>query len=188
VCGHPIASAPSLTQPDDGVLPCTQQRGPQHANVSTSARPVALSHGPGPHGAVARKGHGGAAIGGVVAFGIALVGMIVWMVAERPGVRAGWPGMLAIAIAATVPASAPPTVPIPPTVPGAPKAPSTDLSLSPLEEADAASPSAIVPAGVPPRGGAHRGRTTTKVQQQDCQPPYVIDRATGDKRWRLECL
>ena len=198
LCGHPIGSAPNLTRHDgpvDGELPSPPRVGSQHAEVSTTTRPVALSTGPGAQASDHRASRGAAAIGGIVAFGIAATSM-VWMVAGRPHVRAS-----------TIPNVPPHAVLSPSPAPEVGVAHEdrperTDQAVfQEFVTRSAATPLVAAPAVVGLHRSANRwtvppmpvpspryARPETIPTNEDCQPPYVVDMATGNKRWRLECL
>jgi len=226
--GHPIGSAPNLTRHDGpvgGELPGRPRVSSQDAKVWTTTRPVALSPGRGVQASGHRASRGAAAIGGIVALGIAVTGM-VWMVEGRPGVPTLAMSMAAPAPATTQTPPSPPS-PIPPTVPTVRRVPNVlpraVLSPSPAPEVgiahedrreqtdeaafqefatrSAATPLVVAPAVVGPRRSANRwtvpplpvpsprySRPETIPTNEDCQPPYIVDTATGNKRWRLECL
>lgn len=131
LCGHPLESPRNLTRfngPVDGELPGPPRVSSHHAEVLTTARPVALCAASGAKLSGHRASRGATAVG-VLAFGIAVAGT-VWMVTGRPGVRAL---PVYVAAPAAAPKQAPPSPPIPPVrVPNMP--PHAVLAPSPVPE------------------------------------------------------
>jgi serine/threonine-protein kinase len=173
---------PDRTRPlEPGAVP------PPDRRIPSTPRPVTTSDGP--HSiTMSRRGRrrrAMAAVGGA-AFG-ALVIALTWLIlAPRPvaraqaGVTPSVPTELrATAPTVLIPSSDPPTIPV------------GDLPQASAEPAPTSPPKSASESATKRR----RGTTTTPAasvtpasDQDGCQPPYVIEAATGKKRWKLECL
>jgi serine/threonine-protein kinase len=183
--GAAIATAPKLTL-GEGVPDRTLLRGPwagppPDRRGPTTARPVASSGRPRldswslrlPRTGRAAMAFAGIAVLGITAFGIA------WTASGGPTI-----------------AQAPPTAAIVPTI----VAPSTGsvVAISPLGPPEISvvdlPAASVAPKATPTFTTTRRAAPTatsalpTPSARLDCQPPYVVDVATGKKHWKLECL
>ena len=79
----------------------------------------------------------------------------------------------------------------PPSTPAASTAVDPPVALAPpptaSDEGATAAPASAASTRRPPRLPATRGATTSAASA-NCTPPFVIDPATGKKRWKTECL
>jgi hypothetical protein len=147
------------------------------------------------------------AVGGALALGLVVLG-IVWMVAgERTSASASTMSGEVQAIASTtdtavvveisplsspeVLLAAPDTDPAKPSprrwMPGrsslAPTAPSPAPRAAPVPSPPLSTPSAEPPPAAPPVS-----TPPSPAPAPLCQPPYVVDAVSGKKQWKLECL
>jgi serine/threonine protein kinase len=185
IYGSRITAAPKLTL-GEGVPDRTLLRGPWEGpppdrRGPTTSRPVASSGRP-PFETwslrAPRTRRAAMAVAGIAALGFAAFG-IAWTASERP------PVVQAPTTAGIVPTAVSPAtgsvVAISPLVP--PEVSVADLPAVSVTPKTAPPPvstrrtaSAAAPSPVPPSA------------RLDCQPPYVVDAATGKKHWKLECL
>ncbi len=187
--GNSIAAAPRLVVGDE-VPDRTVRRGggmgpPPSRRVPTTSRPVMMTIGLAlqPLSPLARKvvvGAGTAAVLGVAV--LALVGAT-----SRAHANAAAP-TVAVSAAPAPPPLAPRPSPSIVVLRAAPEvafddlpppgAPSAHPSIAPTRSATHARPAASAPLPSPAPANA----------SPQCQPPFVMDAATGKKRWKLECL
>ena len=183
--GHPITSAPKVTlgpEVADRTLRGGKGAGPLNSRYPTTGRPVASSGRVPALVASLRSRLGLIALGGAVAFGIAMVS--AWLVsASRPS--ATNPEATSGAVLAAKSAPDPPTEAAARLTPSPPEIEANDLPLVNAERP--ARPSQAAPASArkatpaaPPAAPA--------AQAPNCQPPYIVDTQTGKKQWKLECL
>jgi serine/threonine protein kinase len=183
--GSPITAAAKLALGEDvpdRTIARVSSMGPAPARrVPTTARPVMLSNGASSSfSARAKK----AVIGVGAAAVLVLAGLLI----------AGASGHSPPPSAAAV------SVPAAPATPAAPRPSVAVVALSPVvapevsfdDLAASASSSAHAPARSTTAGRAHAASSGTPAPAASpppqCQPPFVVDAATGKKRWKLECL
>jgi hypothetical protein len=187
--GSPIAAAAKLALgddvPDRTIARISAMGPPPSRRVPTTARPVILSGNLALSSLSARARKAVFAVGGVAALAVIVLLMV------------GASGHSAPPVAA----SAPP-IPVAPVAPAPPR-PSSVVALSPVIAPEVSFDQLPAPAA-----GAHAAPRSTSASTSmahahtpstatpspvsspaaQCQPPFVIDAATGKKRWKLECL
>jgi serine/threonine protein kinase len=183
----PITAALKLTL-GEGVPDRTLLRGPgagppPDRRGPTTSRPVASSGRP-PFETWSLRGPGARraamAIAGVVVLGMGAFG-IAWSASGRTAAERELP------TAGIVPTAVSPStgsvVAIPPLAP-----PEISVADLPAVSVGAKSPpsSPVTPRRSAPSAGT--SARSTPSAQMNCQPPYVVDVATGKKHWKLECL
>jgi hypothetical protein len=186
--GRPITEAPKLSLGDevpDRTRPRRPGAGPPpDRRLPTTSRPATTSDGPQAFTMSRRVPRRAMAAAGGAAFCAALLAMSWMILAPRPSARVQAPAFpmtpaaqpLATAPAVLIPAD-PPTIP----VADLPLASDTTAAANPLK-------SASQPATKRKRAAAPTTPSATSSAESDCQPPYVVDAATGKKKWKLECL
>jgi len=173
-----LPTDPDIASPSEPIgavgpppLPAIASLGPTSSlGAFTTTRPVTSSRRPSRRPSSARADRTFMVFGGLAAFGLLVFG-IATMVAigrARGAARTSF-----AAVHAAVPPLSPPV-----------GAPSPDLPVVLTVVRAAASSPPVVRAPAPQA----RSPQATPTGLPDCQPPYVVDGATGKKRWKLECL
>jgi serine/threonine protein kinase len=195
LCGSPITSAPLLPVPDtvpDRTLPPVPPKTGPAASVAPTTRPVGPSGGRAKNAWFARRRLKTVAIGAAVSLGIPVIG-VVWMLAG------GSPSAPAKAAAGAPQTAAPePSKSASVTVASVWAPPAVAASELPVAEAPKpptrrgpprkAASSATSPLATPAGRSAGQAQRPEASPRLDCQPPYVVDVATGKKEWKPECL
>ncbi len=190
--GSPITTAAKLALgddvPDRTIARISAMGPPPSRRVPTTARPVMLSSGLALSSLSARARKAVFAVGGAAALAVIILVMVGASGHSPPPAAASAPTVPAAA--AAPPVSAPPR-------------PSSVVALSPViapeVSFDELPPPAAASAHAPARSvasasGAHAHSASPATPSPvsspaaQCQPPFVIDAATGKKRWKLECL
>jgi eukaryotic-like serine/threonine-protein kinase len=184
LCGGPIAAAPRLVLGDevpDRTVGRASAMGPLPSRrVPTTSRPVMLSTALGLPSLSARARKAVVGVGGLLALGVAALVMAGTSGHGRTS-AASQVSVSAMPVVASSPRPSPPVVNLPPTA-----APVVSFDDLPAPE-----PGARAPVRAAPRARSVASATpppTPPNTVAQCQPPFVIDAATGKKRWKLECL
>ena len=200
--GGPISAAPRLaldSSVPDRTMASTRAAGPRR--TPTTTRPVASSSRPPPriaglipHQLAAwlpalppRTRRDTVTVAGAGVFCLALVGTCSVAATRHPTVRVGT--VSGAVVAAESQALFAPGAPQELSAPaGPPLVAATDLPL-----VMSAPPAPPAPASKPARDSTQARRTTAPSasaapKKPSCDPPFVIDEATGKKRWKMECL
>jgi serine/threonine-protein kinase len=188
--GVSIATAPPLTVPESVENRTLPAYDPSSRGLPTTVRPVAGTANR--FFADKRRSLWAvAAAGGVVAVTFVAVALSGGERAQPSAKEPSSAAAVPAATAAVVPAAST-AVAAPPAAPSATVEPPSDThaaerSLSPLPEVAATDlPSAVPPPSQsPPVGAAKAPSAATKA---NCNPPYVLNPATGKKNWKVECL
>jgi serine/threonine-protein kinase len=187
--GVSIATAPRLTVPES----VENRTMPSHDALSrglpTTVRPVARASSRflGDRRRSMRALAAALAVSSVVAVGIVLTGVGRGRQgaesAARPPAAQEIPPRASAS--ATVPMASAPSVPaaVAPSIGESAGAESSAESLSPLPEVAATDLPSAAPAPAPSVGSKPSG-----AGKAGCNPPYVINPATGKKNWKVECL
>jgi serine/threonine-protein kinase len=184
--GHPIGDAPKLLLGDDvpdRTLPRALGAGPPPDRRPPSPSPPATTSD-GPHAFTMhqRARRKAVAAAGGAAFGVAVIATMWMILAPRS------PAAVPTVAFPMTPPIQPPTIAPAVVIPGdPPTVPVGDLPLADPTTASASTKSASQPPAKRRRNPAGAPSANPSAQA-DCQPPYVVDAATGKKKWKLECL
>jgi serine/threonine-protein kinase len=193
VSGYPIDEASKLTLAEDVPVRTWRREGSDpstHPRAPTTERPVALSGGFTWRSLSQPVGKKAVAIGGAAMLGLLLVGSVRLLSGAAPERALANPVPQPVVEVAEVPAPrSAEVVKLPPT--SEPAIAVSDLPVAPSSSrASARSPKAgatSAPAASSKPAAAAATSPAPSVRPE-CQPPYVVDVATGKKRWKLECL
>src|SRR5580692_3461827 len=189
--GSPITAAAKLTLgddvPDRTIARVSAMGPPPSRRVPTTARPVVmLSGGLALSSLSARARKAVFAVGGAAALAVIVLLMVGASGHSPPPAAASAPSVPAPPVLAAPPASPRPSsvVALSPVI-----APEVSFDELPSPAASARAPARGTSASVAhPHSASPASASPVSTPSAQCQPPFVIDAATGKKRWKLECL
>ena len=185
--GRPMADAPKLAL-GNGVPDRTQperrgDRPPPDKRPPTASRPTATSDGPHSMTLPWRRRRKAMAAAGGGAFGTAVL-IMTWMILSPRAVPQNKAAAVPLTFSAQLRATAP-AVLIPAADPPTVQIAELPAATEATRAANYAKPDSQ---RARKRSTAQTAPSTSASAEADCQPPYVVDAATGKKHWKLECL